>query len=989
MQFVLTKVNSFITSVVSLLLDNGSGRAAVENTKVYSDPSGFSVFIKTIARTILDFLLDIAMAILRLLAQIAYFIAKIALNIMDFMNIIIKELSGQAVNYASEGNSNLLESDILFRFLFNDLTIKILKSVFIFSLLLLIIFTIVAIFKQEWENRAKDKVGNFKKVLRKTVLAIFTMIITPFIVIIGIVFSNVLLSSGMSALTDQSGSYSIGAQIFSASSYEANMYRKYAEEARKIPIVFDYDGGFQNSISASFPEYNTSSTKEHDDEIDAAIASGNFTTGQTTYNMFKDETFYSFENIGDGSSYYELYDGPYLKTKQIEYFAMADFVDYAMQTGGHYYLVNVEDVYRTAMYYAIEKDLEIDTGSDPDKPKKDPYEMGKNAVKYVIENIKAYDDNGSCIVETDGSGDNIYAQIANNASNANLDHYTFDVYYNEGRADHLKTSGFEDNHGTGMRCVNYTSVAGANDEVTGAKYIFCTLEQIDEYEYVYKPVTIGDKTNGIYFKSNFLASSPLDADTKEKVRSETMFLARGLFTKMGYPTAIKNEGNNIHFYRHDTNAPSIMDFSQIFNYESGESSSGGSTMSGANIIEFLTGVDVSTLIPDIRVNLNFMQVFSKSKNSTATLDSGHFTLNYSFVGSGVKMANIYDALQINYVLLLFAIIGLFTGLFYVIWGLILRIYEITLLWITMPGWISKFPLDKGDNITDGSTAFGKWKTMMIERVLALFSIYLALGLVFMLVPIVFNMDFITTFGIPENNIFGIFNADIANLALKTAFVLVLFTFLKLDKSSGGKGGEVSTIPEMLEEIILLTGRDGKSGYLSQTGRTAFEDIKKQVTRANTFFNPVAAVKAVKAKALSEGKRVVNAIPGKAVVDHLVDFGSGAAKKIKDYKNGGSDIERAQDDLLNATDEESIKNAAENLSQTTREDAYTSGYEQARKDYWRDTNKGNKKDFRKRPKEFESELSDVAKKGGGAKIKFGNKKIKARALYRKMKRKRTH
>ena len=113
---------------------------------------------------------------------------------MDFMNIVIKELSGQATSYSVAGNSSLKESDILFQFMFNELTVKILKNVFYFSLLLLIIFTIIAIVKQEWDNRVNGKLSSIKKVFRKMILSIFTMIITPFILIVSIIFSNVVFA---------------------------------------------------------------------------------------------------------------------------------------------------------------------------------------------------------------------------------------------------------------------------------------------------------------------------------------------------------------------------------------------------------------------------------------------------------------------------------------------------------------------------------------------------------------------------------------------------------------------------------------------------------------------------------------------------------------------------------------------------------------------------------------------------------------------------
>lgn len=965
MQLVLSKLNLFFTSIISLLLDNGKGRAVVESQKTDPDPSGFSMFIDTIIDAVSTFLLNIAEVILRVLAQIAYFIAKIALNIMDFMNIIIKELAGQATSYSVKGNSNLAESDILFQFLFNEVTLKILRAVFIFSILLLIIFTIVAIVKQEWDNRMTGKLSSIKKVFRKLLLSIFTMLIVPFILIVGIVFSNVILSSVMSAFTKDGESFSIGASIFTASTYNANAYRIYAENGQKIPIVFDYDGGFENVVTTPLPDYSVSSTTAQDAEIEEAILSGAFTTGQTTYNMFVKNQFYTFNGVSDASPYYKLYDGPYLKTKQIEYYAMADFVDYAMQSGGQYYIVNIEDVYSSVMDYVALFDVP-DSKSNP---------KGYEAVTGVMDSITAYD------AATNTDLKKLYPNsyelaVAYSSGSVVADYYNFNVYYNTKRGDEIGTEGM-----AADGAVTYTSVSGATDEVTGAKYVFATRYEVEEGEYIYKPVTLGQKDNQIHFKSNFLAEAPLGKD-KKPLRPQTMFLARGIFTVDGYPTAIKNEGIDISFYRHDANAPSVMDFSQIFNYENND----GTGFSGSNIIEFISGVDVSSLIPDIRVSLNFLQVFSKTNNKVTTLPNGAFTLNYSFTGTSFGIGNVYDVLSINYVVLLFACITLFMGLFYMIWGLIARIYEITLLWITMPGWIAKFPLEKGDSI-GGKTSFGSWKEKMIERVLALYSIYISLALVFMLIPVVFNMDYITVFDIEETNIFGIFTADTANLVIKTAFVLVLFTFLRFDSTNNKEGDKAMGFgPRKIEEFIVLSGRDAKKGYLNQIGGATLKDVRGQVKNASGYFTPWGIFNKVKGAALNVARGTVNAVPGKAAIDHIMDMGSGAKKVVVEQIKGGSNIEKAQDELLSKTSEADIKTAATKLQKTTKDDAFMDGFKQAKTDYWRQTGDGLKDDFRKRSsdKDLQSTLSSVAKKGGGHKIKVGNKKVKTRKVYKRTK-----
>lgn len=975
MQSLLLKINFVISSIFSKLLNNGRGRSVVTEESVTTDPSGFSLFFKSILDTIVDFLLEMGEFLLRLVARLAYFVIKIVLNIMDFMSIIIKELSGQASSYSLKGNSNFFESDILFQFLFNEVTIKILKAVFAFSILLLIIFTIMTIVKQEWQAHIDGKVASIKKVFRKVIISIFTMIITPFILIVGIVFSNVVLASALSAFSGQGGTFSIGSHIFAASSYEANLYREYASNGVKIPIVFDYDGGFENVLTTKVPEYSTESTSAQEQSLKKIKESGNFTTGQATYNMFKEENFFEFPAIYDSSTYYDMYDGPYLKTKQIEYYVMADFIDFAMQSGGIFYIVNVEEVYESAMeyiaYYGMPEENLGENATDEDKLINS---TKLNNLATVLNNIQAYDTQNKDIIEnltTDYTLEKLAEDYV--LGDKVIDHFKFKVYYDLDRANTLYTEGVQADGS-----IEYMSVANSVDEVTGAKYLFCTREAMGEDGgFIYKPVTLGLNLNATSFGSRFIEEAPEITNPEGKTfktRSESMFLARGIFTAEGYPTAIKNEGLDISFYRHNSDVPSAINLSNVMNYMSeGEYTSSGGKGS-SNLFEFITGVDISKLVPDVQMNINFLKLFTKSHYNVSYLESGRFTLNYSFANTGFGLNNVYNELNINYVVLIFACISLFMSLFYIIWGLIARLYEITLLWITMPAWISKFPLEKDENIGQGKTAFNQWKTNMIERITALFAVYVSLALILMLIPIVFGMDYITTFGIAETNLFGIFNADVANFVIKTMFVLALFAFLKVsDKKGAGTGAK------MIEDFIVLSGRDQEKGFISQVGEKTFKDIKTQVNRAKGFFTPKGIYQNIKGAALNVTRTTMNAIPGKNVVDRLTN-------KITDpkFERRNDDMLRSsQIDLMSQTTEADIKDATERLASATHDHESMEGYRTARQDYWRKTghNLDDKYDdkFRNRSKDkgMASYLNDVAKKGGGVKIKIGKKNIKAR------------
>ena len=277
---------------------------------------------------------------------------------------------------------------------------------------------------------------------------------------------------------------------------------------------------------------------------------------------------------------------------------------------------------------------------------------------------------------------------------------------------------------------------------------------------------------------------------------------------------------------------------------------------------------------------------------------------------------------------------------------------------------------------------------MIERVVALFSIYISLAVVLMLLPVVFNFDYITTFDIPETNLFNIFNADAANLVIKTAFVLVLLAFLRVDKGAQvGADGKVDKghpnddahmmgAPRIIERILMWSKGDISKGYLGQVGADVVKEVKDLASKA-TVFTPAGALKAVKGTALNVARTAVNAIPGKNIADRLIDH-SPRSKKFK--RDNDNMLNTAQADLLSKDTTKDIEAAAKDLSEATHDHSYMEEFQTARKDYWRQTPADVKRNRGKAGKTAER-MTNVAKFGGGTKTKLGKLKRKERKVYK--------
>ena len=121
-----------------------------------------------------------------------YIIAKYILMFVDFCQVITYKVAG--IDTDLENIVNLP----IFKLLLNDTILKLMGTLLIVGLVLLILATIVAIVKSEYEAALEDKKdakSTAYKTIGKSCIALFMMVITPFLVVIAIIFSSVMLSS--------------------------------------------------------------------------------------------------------------------------------------------------------------------------------------------------------------------------------------------------------------------------------------------------------------------------------------------------------------------------------------------------------------------------------------------------------------------------------------------------------------------------------------------------------------------------------------------------------------------------------------------------------------------------------------------------------------------------------------------------------------------------------------------------------------------------
>ncbi len=171
-----------------------------------------------------------------------YWVCKWLLALVDFLQYFIQKLIG--LDYWLSNSKYTLEgatgNDLLFNFLFNDTVQKVFRALLGVFFVLLIIFTIFAIVKQEWSYITGNDFGNGKgnskgQILRGSLKAIALVLVFPIVLCAGIISSNAILASLIKALSiDMSSTF--GNTLFYASSMSANRYRIYANNDYRGPV---------------------------------------------------------------------------------------------------------------------------------------------------------------------------------------------------------------------------------------------------------------------------------------------------------------------------------------------------------------------------------------------------------------------------------------------------------------------------------------------------------------------------------------------------------------------------------------------------------------------------------------------------------------------------------------------------------------------------------------------------------------------------------
>lgn len=289
-----------------------------------------------------------------ILVKVCTIVGRLILNIVDFLFILSRQIMGINANYDSLDS---IGDDMILKFIFNPTVINIVKQMIIIGIVLIIVFSIIAILRAEYGNVSGADTSK-KRILVNALKSCFLMLIVPVICVLSLVFSNAVLSS-VYRVTSGGSDISVATHIWKASTYQANAYRYYADQDLKIPITYNFKNINDDGSALNFDTINEDGTiSDLENALIEYKNQSSFWKGFSTWYMFNTREYVGMSDIDrteailssqqKHSAYYEVYDGN-LYFKRVEYYVMADAIDHCLDINNvvenGFFFMSINDIY--------------------------------------------------------------------------------------------------------------------------------------------------------------------------------------------------------------------------------------------------------------------------------------------------------------------------------------------------------------------------------------------------------------------------------------------------------------------------------------------------------------------------------------------------------------------------------------------------------------------------------------------------------------------
>lgn len=860
--------------------------------------------------------------ILSYIVEFSYSVVKWLMYATDVIFFYVKQLCGLEMDLTSASTALSKDSDMVFNFILSNTgnIFNIIRSLIGVAIVMIIVFSIIAIVKNSLNSIKSDKPLGLGDVGRTAAKSILMLVVVPIFSVMAIVACNVILKALYNA-TNVYNSNSLSSSLFSASATPANKYREYALANQRIPVYMNFE--MQMEIIEKYQE-------EEDFESLWTYVNSDKNIMDDTHDKLANNSFMTFDELSSASnlsSYYQVYDhdpsqdnGVNFNAYRSEYFVMADVIDYAVSSNQTLYIKTIEDVIQSAQsagYYSNLRDTyDIQVGSKITFKSNyyDANEDGEpNAKKQIsYEHVIGATDEleGAVFIvaveKVTESGIIYYAPLTNNFLGRNDAQFSSD-YIMKGQI--IVAKGLFDNNGypTAIR----KSQNGKNIIFYRDNMELVTLGKVDT-AYTQEPVEV-DENGGI----------------------------TGFFSKI------------INWFKKKLNPLNSALFMQF--------------KPKTNITSYVkTTEEINNLTDGGKLHLSYM--FSDWLTGKLMKDN-----------VGLELKNLYNPSSINFLVLCVGSVMLLKTMCTAVFALIKRMYELVVLIICYPMVCGMIPIDDGAAVGDWISNYKRRLFMTYGLILGLNFVLMLFPVIesieFFTLAEVSTTKYVRRIG---KLFFGLFSlstiTNMLNLITAILFELVAISMISKDASSKigaivGADGDmaknnpfgdimkaIGTVTDVLGKIISAFGL--MVSPLTSKGRQKIKaEFKKKATAAIPLNS---AVDEAKDKVNLMKKKQAQKEAERDLMESLDSNSSSPAEvqqKLQAYQNAQKSYSKALEDPRGDRQaEDSVKKDQKKSGVSSRADD--------------DLSQNGVDESQKSTNEVESDMKDASKK-----VKYLEKKKK--------------
>ncbi len=287
--------------------------------------------------------------LINLVVSLMWVIIRWILGVIEAFEYIVNSMLGLKV---VDGRMEAMSLSDMFTYSdmnmpdFLDGLVKVFKAMVAVAIVFLIIFTIIAIIRQEYANAqegfekkskdGKSGVGNDKTgIMAKLFKNLIYIVVLPLSMIFVIVGVNSVLAAFANALGAAKGT--VAGQVLASSTYDANRYRKYATADKRTPIIISaYDTSYYAPDRADSYALQIRSLTVQDKLKKTAEDFAN-----SSFLSFNKSLSYQNNIISNSADYGDYYEQFVCTAEQ--YQVMADFIDAAELMNLKYSIKSIDD----------------------------------------------------------------------------------------------------------------------------------------------------------------------------------------------------------------------------------------------------------------------------------------------------------------------------------------------------------------------------------------------------------------------------------------------------------------------------------------------------------------------------------------------------------------------------------------------------------------------------------------------------------------------